>query len=425
MSSCVSHDLPTLVRMRDREREIEERGRENNGGAFDCFVFCPRQGLSLISFVICSHSLPLAHGFFDSSHIKHILITTNTQEVEPQQAADAVRSASLVFFFGPRSIIVRRRRRRQQTRPSFFFSFPHPLFFSPPHSQPGALHTVLLCRLLGAVRPLDVVARSFAREEKDESESDLFVYATCGDRAVAAAVDERAEAFGAWALRQEQQEQQKGSSSSATVVLSLRERLSASSPPSPSFDSSSSTGCCSPPWETWHLPIRVVAASPSPTRLEGEGEEEQEQEQQREEEQERGQTFSPPLLLRGAEGLRSLLLSISSRAAARTGHIPPVLTASVITFPFEISFEGGAAGAEATAAAGGFPSSTKRSRNQRQQQQQQQQQQRNSSNNNPRSSPSPSSPSPAPSPSAGSVLRGGLGAVKRLLQAAPPPPVLG
>ena len=98
MSSCVSHDLPTLVRMRDREREIEERGRENNGGAGDCFVFCPRQGLSLISFVICSHSLPLAHGFFDSSHIKHILISTKTQEVEPQQAADAVRSASLVFF---------------------------------------------------------------------------------------------------------------------------------------------------------------------------------------------------------------------------------------------------------------------------------------------------------------------------------------
>ena len=237
------------------------------------------------------------------------------------------------------------------------------------------------------------------------------VFATCGDRGVAAAVDERAAAFGAWALGS-----LSASSSSrrpsATVVLSLRERSSSSSTSVSSFSSSSSSSSSSAaaaasslPWETWSLPIRV-----SPRR---EGEEEQQEE---EEEQ------APPLpVLRGGDGVRSLLLSISSRAAARTSHIPPVLTASVVTFPFEIRFEGGAAVAEpatgAAAAAGFSSSSSTRILGSLRQ--------RNSSLSNPRSSPSPSSLSPSPSPSAGSVLRGSLGAVKRLLQAAPPPPVLG
>ena len=285
---------------------------------------------------------------------------------------------------------------------------PHPPPRTPTSPPPqlhstGALHTVLFCRLLGAVRPLDAVAESFGEG---------FVFATCGDRAVAAAVDERAEALGAWALKE-----RKRGARSATVVLALRERLSASSSSSASSPSlGSSSACCSPPWETWTLPIRV---SPFSTRREGGGEGEGERELREEEEEEGGRAPPPVPPLRGAEGLRSLLLSVSSRAAARTSHIPPVLTASVVTFPFEITLEGGAAGAEAgatAAAAAGFASSTQRSGSQRRQQQR---------SINPRSSPSPSSPSPSPSPSAGSVLRGGLGAVKRLLQAAPPPPVLG
>jgi hypothetical protein len=253
------------------------------------------------------------------------------------------------------------------------------------HRSTGALHTVLFCRLLGSVRPVDafVSEGSFGGEE--------LVFSTCGDAEVAAAVDEKAAAFGAWALSL-----RSSSPSSATVVLSLRERSAASS------GSGSSPSSSSLPWETWRLSIRV-----SPHL-----EEQEQQEQQGRKDQ--------AFLLRGEQGLRSLLLSVSCRAAARTAHIPPVLTASVVTFPFEIAFEGG--GAEDFSS---FSSSSSSSTQQQPQQQQQIGRQRSSSsslNLPPRSSPSPS---PSPSPSAGSVLRGGLGAVKRLLQAAPPPPVLG
>ena len=96
MSSCVCHDLPTLVRIGDVGTTEEEKERERV--VMEALTLPSLRSSTSLSSSSCPRS-PFSRPLLRHTHKKHYDIH-KPQEVEPKQAADAVRSEfDCVFSF--------------------------------------------------------------------------------------------------------------------------------------------------------------------------------------------------------------------------------------------------------------------------------------------------------------------------------------
>lgn len=160
----------------------------------------------------------------------------------------------------------------------------------------AVLHTVIFGRALGVVRPRDVDCELF----------DL-TYVTCGDAEAERAVDEKLDALVAWLRKQDLRPG--GPDVCAQVALSFYERRDKGAR---WFGGREERPC----WEQWRIPLEVFA---------GDDQAAKEREQRSLELQD---------VLRGA--VQHALGLVNEKR----DHIPPVVSADVVSFPFDIGLPG-------------------------------------------------------------------------------------
>jgi hypothetical protein len=164
-------------------------------------------------------------------------------------------------------------------------------------------------------------------------------YATCGDPGVAATVADRAASIAAWARRPTPQSSGPRRAAVTLTLQEARKRVATgwfggggggggsagggAGTPSTAPGSGASTpdgaaATRSVAWERWVLPLRVVApgtASDADSPV-------------------RSPADPPP----GAAGLEAALARVAVAAAARTDHVPPVLSPDGPPFPFDVAW---------------------------------------------------------------------------------------
>uniref|UniRef100_A0A7S0X740 Autophagy-related protein 101 n=1 Tax=Mantoniella antarctica TaxID=81844 RepID=A0A7S0X740_9CHLO len=172
----------------------------------------------------------------------------------------------------------------------------------------AVLHTVLFSRTLGVVRPRDV-------------DSELFdlTYATCGDPRVERSVEDRLDALIVWLQKQQQQQQQQqqqngGTPKPANAELQAQVCLSF-------YEKRDKGGWFGRQeerlyWEQWRVPLEIFAG-------ETVGMAEREQ-----------KSMELQDMLQGA------MQHVVGLVNERKDHIPPVVSADVVSFPYEITLPG-------------------------------------------------------------------------------------
>ena len=165
----------------------------------------------------------------------------------------------------------------------------------------AVLHTILFARTLGVVRARDV-------------DSELFdlTYATCGDPAVERHVEERLDALVRWLAKQDREDD-----TVARVCLSFYE------PKDKRGGGWFGGGDERVYWEQWRVPIEVVGGDEALMNVA---------------DREANSAELQQTIVAATQHVLGLVNE-------RKDHIPPVVSADVVSFPYEISLPGETEGA--------------------------------------------------------------------------------